>query len=86
MSAPVDLAHPFGGMSTINDFCRRNSVGRSSVYEQIRLGRLHAVKAGSKTCITFEEELRWRNALPKVIRPLERLSKKRPTQTSADAA
>jgi len=57
MNAPVDINHPFGGMSPINDFCRRNQVGRSFAYEQIRDGKLIAVKVGAKTCITYDAEL-----------------------------
>jgi hypothetical protein len=43
-----------GGMSPLNDFCRRNHVGRSFVYEQIRDGKLIAVKVGARTYITYE--------------------------------
>jgi hypothetical protein len=82
----LDLKEPLGGMSSINDFCRRNSVGRSYVYEQIRASKLEAVKVGAKTCITYEEELRWRKSLPKILTPVERLSKKRPNPSSTRAA
>jgi hypothetical protein len=81
----VDLTHPHGGMSMLNDFCRRNQIGRSFAYEQIRLGRLRAVKVGSKTYVTYEDEIAWRNALQTVIRPVERLRKKRPKLSLAGA-
>jgi excisionase family DNA binding protein len=52
------------GMSSLNDFCRRNSVGRSYTYQQIKEGKLKAIKIGSHTRITSEAEAAWRNALP----------------------
>jgi hypothetical protein len=87
MSAPIDLAHPFGGMSPLNDFCRRNHVGRSFVYEQIRDGKLIAVKVGARTYITYEAEHAWRSALPKLTpSPVARLSKTRPSRSSVRVA
>jgi hypothetical protein len=82
----TNLNHPLGGMSPINDFCRRNSVGRSFAYEQIRAGKLAAVKAGKKTLITYEEEIRWRKSLAGAVQPVERLSRKRPNPASTRAA
>jgi hypothetical protein len=83
---PVDLNHPFGGMSPLNDFCARNHVGRSFAYEQIRDGKLIAVKVGARTYIRHEDEIAWRNGLPTVVRPVERLSKKRPKPSLVHAA
>jgi excisionase family DNA binding protein len=80
------FGHPLGGMSTINEFCQRNSIGRSYVYEQIRDGKLKAVKAGSKTLITFDEELRWRKSLPQTLRPVEHLRKSRSNPPSAQSS
>jgi predicted site-specific integrase-resolvase len=85
VTAP-DLTHPYGGMSALNDFCRRNQIGRSFAYEQIRNGKLTAVKLGSRTYIRYEDEITWRNALQTVIHPVERLSKKRPKLSLAGVA
>ncbi len=52
------------GLSPINDFCARNHLGRTYVYRQIKEGRLHAVKVGSKTYIRAEDEAAWRDSLP----------------------
>jgi hypothetical protein len=74
-------------MSPLNDFCRRNHVGRSFVYEQIRDGKLIAVKVGLRTYITYEAELAWRSALPKLTPgPVARLSKTRPSRSSVRVA
>jgi hypothetical protein len=51
-------------------------VGRSFVYEQIRDGH-----------ITYEAEIAWRNALPKLTPgPVPRLNKTRPNPPSTRAA
>lgn len=49
---------------TIAEFCRRNGVGKTFVYEEIRSGRLHAVKAGRRTLISATAEQRWLTSLP----------------------
>jgi hypothetical protein len=67
MSAPVDLNHPHGGMTPLNDFCRRNRIGRSFAYEQIRDGKLIAVKVGARTYVKYEDEIAWRNGLPRLL-------------------
>jgi excisionase family DNA binding protein len=54
------------GMTSLNDFCRRNSVGRSYVYQQIKEGKLKAIKVGAHTRITYEDERTWRQSLPKL--------------------
>lgn len=49
---------------SIQEFCRFFSVGRSSIYEEIRAGRLRIRKAGTRTLIAREDALAWLNALP----------------------
>ena len=49
---------------TIDEFCDRNAVGRTTTYEEIRAGRLLAKKIGSKTIIPADAERAWREALP----------------------
>ena len=68
MSAPADLSHALGGMTPLNDFCRRNHIGRSFAYEQIRDGKLIAVKVGARTYVRHEDEIAWRNGLPRLGR------------------
>ena len=56
----IDEKRTFG----INKFCQRNDVGRTTVYEEIKNGRLRAVKCGTRTLITKEAEDSWRASLP----------------------
>lgn len=51
---------------TIAEFCRRNSVGRTMAYEEIKNGRLEAVKAGRRTLITAAAEQAWLATLPRL--------------------
>ena len=51
-------------MISIPEFTKRNSVGRSKVYAEIKSGRLKAVKVGRRTLISFEAETEWRNSCP----------------------
>ena len=50
---------------TINEFCHRNNVGRTTAYAEIKAGRLRARRVGKKkTIITDDDEAAWREALP----------------------
>ncbi|MGL5448056.1 MAG: DNA-binding protein [Rhabdaerophilum sp.] len=49
---------------SVEQFCQRYSIGRSSTYEEIKAGRLRVKKVGSRTLIAQEEATRWFNALP----------------------
>lgn len=50
---------------SVEQFCLRYSIGRSSVYEEIKAGRLQIKKVGTRTLISHEEAARWFNALPR---------------------
>ena len=43
----------------ITEFCRRYGIGRTKVYEEIKFGRLIAVKAGHRTLIKEDDAERW---------------------------
>lgn len=49
---------------SIPEFCRRYGIGRSKVYEEIKAGRLIAVKAGHRTLIREEDAEKWLRSLP----------------------
>jgi hypothetical protein len=53
---------------TLNEFARRNRIGLSTTYAEIRAGRLTARKIGRRTIVTTEDERAWRERLPKVQR------------------
>jgi hypothetical protein len=54
------------GAISIKDFCRRNSIGTTTVYAEIAAGRLIARKCRTRTLIALEDEKAWRDNLPKI--------------------
>jgi excisionase family DNA binding protein len=51
---------------SISEFSERYGPGRTTVYEEIKLGRLRARKCGKRTFITEADAERWLQALPLV--------------------
>jgi hypothetical protein len=64
----VDQTDPAEGAIDIREFCRRNSISKSSAYYEIAAGKLIAHKFRSKTLIKLENERAWRSSLPKLER------------------
>jgi excisionase family DNA binding protein len=51
---------------SIDQFCQCFGIGRTTVYEQIKLGRLRARKIGKRTVITNDDANDWLQNLPYV--------------------
>jgi hypothetical protein len=49
---------------TVDEFGKRNAIGRDKTYAEIRAGRLQAHKAGKRTLIFDTSEEAWRQSLP----------------------
>ena len=49
---------------SVENFGDSFSIGRSTIYEEIRSGRLKVRKAGARTLISHEDAMAWLNALP----------------------
>ena len=70
-------ASPAGDEATMNKTAYRISdlpIGKTKAYEEIRDGRLRAVKCGKLTLILPEDYDRWLKSLPPVVRasPIDR--------------
>jgi hypothetical protein len=50
------------------EFAKRNGIGVTKTYSEIKVGRLNARKCGARTIITLEDERAWLNALPVLSR------------------
>jgi excisionase family DNA binding protein len=51
---------------SIEEFCNSYSVGKTTVYEEISSGRLHAVKVGRRTQIPENSAAEWLKSQPSV--------------------
>jgi predicted site-specific integrase-resolvase len=49
---------------SLEEFCFRNGIGRTTAYKEIKEGRLHPKKVGKRTLISLEEETRWFGSAP----------------------
>jgi excisionase family DNA binding protein len=49
---------------SVAEFCSRYGVGRTTTYEEIKAGRLQAVKAGKRTLVTADAAESWLKSLP----------------------
>ena len=52
---------------TVDEFCDRNGIGRSSVYKEIESGRLESIRVGTRRLITLEQERAWHLACSKPL-------------------
>jgi hypothetical protein len=53
------------GAFDIPSFCAWAAIGRSTVYEEARAGRLRLTKIGRKSIIVAEDAKAWLDSLPK---------------------
>ncbi len=53
---------------SIATFGKRYGIGRSTVYEEIRNGRLKLRKCGARSLILREDAERWAASLPEVVK------------------
>ena len=60
--SPMDDTHD--GAFTVDGFCRKYGIGRTSFYEEVNAGHLKAKKYGKRTMIERAEARRWFANLP----------------------
>lgn len=48
------------------EICRRNGIGKTTLYAEIKSGRLEAIKVGRRTLITASAEQAWLATLPRL--------------------
>lgn len=63
------LPPPSVAALTVNEFCRRYSVSRTTFYDQVKARRLEIRKVGHKSIVLTEEAERWLAALPSSCGP-----------------
>jgi excisionase family DNA binding protein len=62
-SAERQRCAPHRAMS-IAEFCERYGTGRTTAYQEIKLGRLRARKCGKRTIIIHDDAEDWLRCLP----------------------
>jgi excisionase family DNA binding protein len=67
---------------SIAEACAAASIGRSALYEEIKSGRLRAVKNGRRTLITADSLRSWVENLPEITAAAPR----KPERNERDAA
>jgi excisionase family DNA binding protein len=63
---------------SVNEFCRRYGVGRTTAYAEIKAGRLNVVKSGKRTLVPADEAESWLSNLPTAQKAASRHSRRRP--------
>lgn len=63
MSIDIERDDDLGAL-TVAEFQRRYQLGHTKVYEEIKGGRLRAVKAGTRTLILKRDARAWERSLP----------------------
>ena len=54
------------GLMTVREFLAWSSIGRTKTYEEIRAGRLRALKVGRKTLIDYSDAREWAMQQPRM--------------------
>jgi hypothetical protein len=49
---------------TVDEFCQRNDMSRTTFYALLKAGELKAKKRGSRTIVLASDELSWLSSLP----------------------
>jgi len=49
---------------SLNEFCNRYGIGRTTAYEEIKAGRLQVVKAGKRSLVPADAAESWLQNLP----------------------
>ena len=81
--ALLSVAEPRKIAYSILEFCAACSLGRTFVYEEIKAGRLRAIKAGRRTLIDAAEARRWLSSLQRITALAEtREAKSKPTSST----
>jgi excisionase family DNA binding protein len=66
MKDTQEVAEPRPRAMGVDDFCDRYDVSRTTAYEQIKAGRLRALKCGKRTIIAEDDAEDWLRRLPAV--------------------
>ena len=62
------------GAMTVKEFCGKYRIGTTKFYEEVKAGRLRAVKCGSRTLVLNRDSRAWERTLLTAISPLSKIA------------
>src|SRR5262249_32044140 len=68
----VVSSHPEGhelGAMTVKEFCRKYGIGTTKFYEEVKAGRLRAVKCGTRTLVLNRDSIALERTLSAISAP-----------------
>jgi excisionase family DNA binding protein len=51
------------GAMSVKEFCEKYGIGTTKFYEEVKAGRLRAVKCGSRTLVLNRDSIAWEHTL-----------------------
>jgi len=54
------------GAMTVKEFCEKYRIGTTKFYEEVKAGRLRAVKSGTRTLVLNRDSRAWEDGLPAI--------------------
>ena len=57
------------GAMRVDEFCRKYRIGQTKFYDEIKSGRLRAVKCGKRTLVLNRDSIAWERTLSAVNPP-----------------
>ena len=54
------------GAMSVKEFCEKYGIGTTKFYEEVKSGRLRAVKCGTRTLVLNRDSISWENTLSEV--------------------
>jgi excisionase family DNA binding protein len=57
------------GAMTVKEFCKKYRIGTTKFYEEVKAGRLRAVKCGARTLVLNRDSIAWERTLSAISSP-----------------
>jgi excisionase family DNA binding protein len=57
------------GAMTVKEFCARYRIGTTKFYQEVKSGRLRAVKCGARTLVLNRDSIAWERTLSAISSP-----------------
>ena len=57
------------GAMSVKEFCEKYGIGTTKFYEEVKAGRLRAVKCGTRTLVLNRDSIAWERTLSVISSP-----------------